>query len=79
VKLVFAVSASVIDRNLGLTDYITTRYEMQKFSTKPNIHTKDEVWITEHTSVYTTGLNRHHINTPRRVDIQLVKTVRGGI
>lgn len=68
----------VVIRNLGLTDYIETWHAMQAFTHNRIKVTPDEIWITEHLPVYTLGLNRKGISLPRRLDIPLVETDRGG-
>ena len=54
----------IISRNLGLTDYQATLAAMQDFTTSRHAHTPDELWLTEHHSVYTLGLNRKNVRLP---------------
>lgn len=68
----------VVIRNLGLTDYIETWHAMQTFTHSRVKDTPDEIWITEHLPVYTLGLNRKGVSLPRRFDIPLIGTDRGG-
>lgn len=68
----------VVIRNLGLTDYIETWHAMQAFTHSRVKDTPDEIWITEHLPVYTLGLNRKGVSLPRRLDIPLIGTDRGG-
>ena len=65
-------------RHLGLTDFEMTWHEMQRFTAKRTIDTPDELWVTEHSPVYTLGLNRKTVRLPIRNDIPLVNTDRGG-
>jgi len=65
-------------RELGLTDYETTWRAMQAFTTERNKNTTDELWLTEHSAVYTLGLNRKDVRLPNRDDIPLVLVDRGG-
>lgn len=65
-------------RRLGLTDYETTLHAMQAFTAARNADTPDELWLTEHPSVYTLGLNKKDVAPPLRSDIPLVPTDRGG-
>lgn len=65
-------------RHLGLTDYATTWRAMQTFTATRTVDTNDELWLTEHTSVYTLGLNRKDVRLPSRSDIPVVLTDRGG-
>jgi lipoyl(octanoyl) transferase len=65
-------------RQLGLTDFETTWHAMQKFTAERTANTPDELWLTEHSAVYTLGLNRKNVRLPVRDDIPLVHTDRGG-
>ena len=51
---------------------------MRKFTAERTTSTIDELWLTEHTPVYTIGLNRKDVRLPSRDDIPLVLTDRGG-
>jgi lipoyl(octanoyl) transferase len=51
---------------------------MQQFTATRTADTPDELWLTEHSPVYTLGLNRKNVNLPLRNDIPLVLTDRGG-
>lgn len=51
---------------------------MQAFTACRRAETLDEIWLTEHPPVYTLGLNRRDVALPRRDDIPLVLTDRGG-
>lgn len=72
------MSAPLIVRRLGITDYETTWHAMQQFTASRTPETADELWLTEHQPVYTLGLNRKHVGLPQRDDIPLVLTDRGG-
>jgi len=72
------MSTSLIVRRLGITDYETTWHAMQQFTATRTADTMDELWLTEHTPVYTLGLNRKNVSLPLRDDIPLVLTDRGG-
>jgi len=65
-------------RQLGLTDFETTWHAMQKFTAERTENTPDELWLTEHSAVYTLGLNRKNVRLPIRDDIPLLHTDRGG-
>ena len=67
----------IISRNLGLTDYQATLAAMQDFTTSRHAHTPDELWLTEHHSVYTLGLNRKNVRLPAN-QIPVVLVDRGG-
>ncbi|HEY8098881.1 MAG TPA: lipoyl(octanoyl) transferase LipB [Methylobacter sp.] len=65
-------------RNLGLQDYESTWQDMQRFTQNRDAETADEIWITEHSPVYTLGLNgkrEHLLNTG---DIPVINSDRGG-
>jgi lipoyl(octanoyl) transferase len=51
---------------------------MQDFTAKRTPQTPDELWVTEHSPVYTLGLNRKDVRMPSRSDIPVVNTDRGG-
>jgi len=68
----------VVIRQLGFTDYIETWHAMQIFTHNRIKNTPDEIWITEHQPIYTLGLNRKGVSLPRRMDIPLIETDRGG-
>lgn len=68
---------SLITRNLGRTDYQTTLAAMQAFTNNRTPETDDELWLTEHDSVYTLGLNRNNIRLPQN-KIPVVNVDRGG-
>jgi len=73
------VAASEIRlRYLGIRDYIETWREMQAFTDARDAHTADELWVLEHTPVYTQGLNgkAEHILNPG--DIPVIHCDRGG-
>ena len=53
-------------RRLGLQDYEVTWQAMQAFNQQREATTPDELWIVEHSPVYTLGLNgkrEHLLNT----------------
>ena len=70
---------SVIVHRLGRTDYETTWRAMQAFNARRGAVTADELWLTEHSPVYTLGLAGRSEHLPR-VDrvIPVVKADRGG-
>lgn len=71
-------SITLLIRDLGLTDYASTWRAMQAFTSGRTGETPDELWVTEHTPVYTLGLNKKDVRPPLRQDIPLVETDRGG-
>ncbi len=67
----------IIPRKLGATDYQETLTKMQVFTMNRNSETPDELWLTEHSSVYTLGLNRRNVRLPAN-NIPVVRVDRGG-
>jgi lipoyl(octanoyl) transferase len=67
----------LIIRDLGRTDYQQTLLAMQKFTACRNAKTPDEIWLTEHVSTYTLGLNRKDVRLPKN-EIPVVLVDRGG-
>lgn len=67
----------LITRKLGRTDYQETLAAMQAFTHQRSLETSDELWLTEHDSVYTLGLNRRDIRLPNN-DIPVINVDRGG-
>jgi lipoyl(octanoyl) transferase len=65
-------------KHLGLTEYSATWRAMREFTAQRNPDTQDEIWVTEHSPVYTQGLNKQDAQPPSRRDIPLVETDRGG-
>ena len=68
----------IISRDLGRTDYQATLASMQAFTATRGAQTPDELWLTEHDSVYTLGLNKRDMRLPTRKDIPMVQSDRGG-
>lgn len=68
----------LIIRHLGLTDFETTWHAMQRFTAERSTDTLDEIWLTEHSPVYTLGLNRKQVRFPIRSNIPVINTDRGG-
>ncbi|MDD1622828.1 MAG: lipoyl(octanoyl) transferase LipB [Methylococcaceae bacterium] len=69
---------ATVPRNLGLRDYVSTWQKMQQFTAERTAETADEIWITEHPSVYTLGLNGKPEHLLRQTDIPVVESDRGG-
>jgi lipoyl(octanoyl) transferase len=72
------LSLNTVIRHLGRTEFETTWRAMQYFTTNRHAKTPDEIWLTEHSPVYTLGLNRKDVRMPSRDDIHVVNTDRGG-
>lgn len=65
-------------RDLGLRDYMEVWEAMRKFTDTREPDAADELWLTEHTPVFTLGRNGDtaHILSPG--DIPVVQSDRGG-
>lgn len=72
----------LITRHLGFTDYQATLLAMQTFTANRDSQTPDEIWLTEHNSVYTLGLNRKNVRLPDSINsgqhIPVILVDRGG-
>lgn len=68
----------IAPRQLGQVPYLPTVQAMQAFTAERNAQTPDQLWICEHSSIYTQGLagKSEHIFNPGA--IQVVQTNRGG-
>ncbi len=73
---------NIVCRQLGRSDYQTTLAAMQAFTANRTAETPDEIWLTEHDSVYTLGLNRKNVRLPESKanghDIPVILVDRGG-
>ena len=68
----------VVVRRLGPTDCVTTWHAMQDFTAARDAHTPDEIWLTEHSPIYTLGLAGRPQHVLRDNGIPVVKVDRGG-
>jgi lipoyl(octanoyl) transferase len=67
----------LVIKNLGLSDYQTTLTAMQQFTVNRTAATPDEIWLTEHVSTYTLGINRKNVRLPKN-NIPVILVDRGG-
>ena len=65
-------------RTLGRTEYEATWRAMQAFTDARDAETPDEIWLTEHPSVYTLGLAGRREHLLRDNGIPAIKVDRGG-
>jgi lipoyl(octanoyl) transferase len=63
---------------LGIQAYEQIVTQMQQFTAERLTDTTDEIWITEHNSVFTLGFNGKVDNIISKSDIPIVRTDRGG-
>jgi lipoyl(octanoyl) transferase len=72
------LSVAINAQFLGHVDYLPTYEAMQAFTAGRTESTLDELWICEHSPVYTQGLagKKEHIFNPG--DIPVIQTNRGG-
>jgi lipoyl(octanoyl) transferase len=68
----------MIIKQLGRQDYQSVWQAMQKFTQQRDETTPDELWIVEHYSVYTLGLNGRREHLFNTGDIAIIQTDRGG-
>ncbi len=68
----------MIIRHLGVQSYENVWREMQRFTETRTPETPDEIWLVEHFSVYTLGLNgkREHLLNIGKIPV--IQTDRGG-
>ena len=64
-------------RQLGLSDYYDTWHKMQQFTKNRDDNTPDEIWLTQHKSIFTTGIG-HKYSSEYIGNIPVVHTDRGG-
>ena len=67
-----------IIKRLGQQDYEKTWREMQGFTQTRDKDTADEIWIVEHSPVYTLGLNGKREHLLNITSIPIIETDRGG-
>ena len=65
-------------KNLGLTDYRETWEKMKAFTQSRDQSTLDELWITEHTPVFTQGQNGKSEHLLDTGGIPVIQIDRGG-
>ncbi len=65
-------------QQLGVQDYLSCWQSMQDFTEARNSSTQDEIWILEHSPVFTQGLNGQPEHLLEHSEIPLVKSDRGG-
>jgi lipoyl(octanoyl) transferase len=72
-------AVEVLVRRLGRTDYEPTWRAMQDFTARRAADTVDELWLTEHTPVYSLGVAGRSDHLPRLDSgIPVIKADRGG-
>jgi len=69
---------SIKVKQLGQQDYTQCWQAMQQFTQERDADTEDEIWLVEHPSVFTLGLNGKPEHLLQATDIPLVNTDRGG-
>lgn len=69
---------SINIHHLGLQSYYSCWQKMQQYTVTRNDQSTDEIWIVEHSKVFTQGLNGKSEHLLKVSDIPLVKTDRGG-
>ncbi|KPK12643.1 MAG: hypothetical protein AMJ68_00960 [Acidithiobacillales bacterium SG8_45] len=69
---------SLVVRNLGHRDYQPVWDAMRAFNRTRTPDTEDEIWLVEHSAVYTLGLNCKNDKVVGGGDVPIVKSDRGG-
>jgi lipoyl(octanoyl) transferase len=70
--------AAMIVRDLGHADYLPTWQAMQEFTARRDGGTPDELWLVEHSPVYTLGQAARREHLLAATDIPVVQSDRGG-
>lgn len=65
-------------RSLGQRQYEPLWRSMQAFTNSRNDKTNDEIWFTNHPSIFTLGLNASHEHVLAPGDIPVIQIDRGG-
>ncbi|WP_087869391.1 lipoyl(octanoyl) transferase LipB, partial [Bathymodiolus platifrons methanotrophic gill symbiont] len=65
-------------RHQGKQDYLSCWRKMQDYTLSRDIDSADEIWIVEHSPVFTQGLNGQPEHLLQVSDILVVDTDRGG-
>lgn len=65
-------------RTFGMRDYGATWQAMREFTDARDADTPDELWLLEHSPVYTLGLNGDPRHLLKTTDAPVLKTDRGG-
>ncbi|RBW47787.1 octanoyltransferase [Psychromonas sp. B3M02] len=73
-----AIQDKLIIRYLGVKPYQETWQAMSDFTEQRDQDTTDEIWLVEHTPVFTQGLAGKAEHLLRTSDIPVVKSDRGG-
>ena len=68
----------MIIRNLGLQDYTDTWQNMQRYTQQRTNDCPDQIWVLEHSPVYTLGLNGKREHLLNIGNIPIVQSDRGG-
>ena len=65
-------------RYLGIHPYLDTWQKMQDFTAQRDENTTDEIWIVEHTPVFTQGKAGKAEHLLQQTEIPVVQSDRGG-
>jgi lipoyl(octanoyl) transferase len=72
------IRTPVYVRQLGLVPYELTLQEMQSFNDSRSADTPDELWLLEHTPVFTLGINGAEDHIIDAHDTPVIRADRGG-
>ena len=70
--------SAVVIKQLGKQEYQPVWQAMQDFTQSRNSHTLDELWVVEHSPVFTLGRNGKESHILNKSDIPIIKVDRGG-
>lgn len=65
-------------RSLGTVNYLVAWQAMKDFTAHRTAHTPDEIWLLQHSPVYTQGITGRPEHLLYRNDIPVIKSDRGG-
>lgn len=69
---------TLIIRQLGIQNYQDTWQAMQTFTDNRTEHTPDEIWLVQHSAVFTQGQTGKAEHLLQQTDIPVVQSDRGG-
>jgi len=68
----------IVIKQLGKQEYQPVWQAMQDFTQTRNSHTLDELWVVEHSPIFTLGRNGKKSHILNKSDIPIIKVDRGG-
>jgi len=68
----------MLEKDLGIVDYLATVEAMRKFTAERQVDTEDQLWLLEHPQVFTLGQNGNDEHVFNTQGIPVINTDRGG-